>query len=62
MDWEEEVSPYHQQMLTRLRLYRKKQSLEQKSTGEGRDDEMEETALKTKQQSNSYNQIVFVLQ
>lgn len=62
MDWEEEVSPYHQQMLIHLRLYRNKQSLEQKSTGEGRDDEMEETALKAKQQSNSYNQIVFALQ
>lgn len=55
MDWEEEVGPYHLQTLTRLRLYRKKQSLEQKSTDEGLDDEMEETALKTKQQSNSYN-------
>ncbi|KAI9485795.1 MAG: hypothetical protein EXX96DRAFT_451866, partial [Benjaminiella poitrasii] len=55
MDWEEEVGPYHLQTLTRLRLHRKKQSLEQKSTDEGLDDEMEEIARKTKQQSNSYN-------
>lgn len=35
MDWEEEVDSYHLQTLTRLKLYRKKQGSEQKSTDEG---------------------------
>ena len=61
MNWKEEVNPYHLQTLTRLRLYRKKQRSEQKSTDEGLDDEMEEAALKTKKQINSYNQIVFAV-
>jgi len=54
MDWEEEVDPYHLETLTRLRLYCEKQGSEQKSTDEGLDVEMEEIALKTKQQIKPY--------
>lgn len=51
MDWKEEVGPNYLQTLIHLRIYRKKQGLEQKSTDEGLHDKTEETALKTKQQS-----------
>ncbi|KAI8047168.1 uncharacterized protein B0P05DRAFT_566689, partial [Gilbertella persicaria] len=54
-----EVDPHHLQTLDRIRLYLKKHSSEQKSNDEGLD---EEIVLKTKQQSNSYNQIVFAVQ
>ncbi|KAI8084327.1 uncharacterized protein B0P05DRAFT_535111 [Gilbertella persicaria] len=54
-----EVDPYHLQTLTRIRLYLKKQGSEQKPNDEGLD---EEIVLEIKQQSNSYNQIVFAIQ
>ncbi|KAI9279891.1 hypothetical protein BY458DRAFT_501996 [Sporodiniella umbellata] len=54
MNWEEKLDPYHLETLTHLRLYCEKQGSEQKSTDEGLDVEMEEIALKTKQQIEPY--------
>ncbi|KAI9481564.1 MAG: hypothetical protein EXX96DRAFT_567220 [Benjaminiella poitrasii] len=57
MDWEEEVDPYYLETLTRLRFYCEKQGSEQKSTDEGLDVEMEEIAVKAKQQIKPYRQV-----